>query len=84
MRDEQTSSTSSNVKNKQNRNLIIIVSILTIALLGIYWLMDSQAPTAHDQKKMEQVSFASSTDNVNANSVWMERAQNDLKEEHYK
>jgi conjugal transfer pilus assembly protein TraB len=84
MRDEQTSSTSSNVKNKQNRNLIIIVSILTIALLGIYWLMDSQAPTAHDQKKMEQVSFASSTDNVNANSVWMERAQNDLKEEHRK
>jgi conjugal transfer pilus assembly protein TraB len=84
MRDEQTASISSEVKNKQNRNLIIFVSVLTLFLLGLYWLMDSNAPTSHEQKKIEKVTFASSTDNINAQGVWMERAQNELKEQQRK
>lgn len=84
MHDDKTPSTSNDIKNKQNRNLIIFVSILTVVLLGLYWLMDNHTGSSHEQKKMEQVSFASPTDNINAQSVWMERAQNDLKEEQRK
>lgn len=82
--NSNSNSTSNTVKNKQNRNLIIFVLIITIILLIIYWLMDNQNSIAHDQNKMESVTFANATDNVNANSVWMERAQNDLRDERQK
>ncbi len=75
---------SNEVKNNQNRNLIILISILVVGLLGLYWLMDSHVPKPNKQKKMETISFANPTDHIDAQSVWMERAQNELKEEQRK
>jgi conjugal transfer pilus assembly protein TraB len=83
MREDQNPS-SNNVKYKQNRNLFIVVSIFTASLLGLYWLMCTHVPEKSEQKKMESLSFANPTDHIDAQAVWMERAQNELKEERAK
>ncbi len=68
-------------KNKQNRNLIIIVSILILILLGVYWIIDHGSENHKvETNKMESVSFASPITHSDAQSVWMERAQNQLKD----
>lgn len=84
MTDKQTPSISSEVKYKQNRNLGIFVAVITAALLSFYWVMEGHSPTKKENKQMEQMSFAKPTDHINAQSVWMERAQNELKDEQQK
>jgi conjugal transfer pilus assembly protein TraB len=84
MHEDKESSTSNDTKNKQSRNLIIVVSILTCTVLGLYWVMENHAPSNNEKKNFKQVSFASSTDHIDAQSVWMERAQNQLKDQQRK
>src|SRR5579872_6518392 len=80
MHDEQPIS-SQGEKNKQNRNLLILVIIIIAVLLCIYWVMDHGSQNqVSDNKKMESVSFANPTEHTDTQSVWMERAQNELKE----
>jgi conjugal transfer pilus assembly protein TraB len=80
MRDEQIPS-SNDEKNKQNRNLIIVVTILICVLLLLYWIMDQSSQSKKVEiKKMESVSFANPIDHADSQSIWMERAQNELKE----
>ncbi|MHB1949714.1 MAG: hypothetical protein ACYCQI_16570, partial [Gammaproteobacteria bacterium] len=80
MREDQPIS-SNEEKNKQNRNLIIVVAIVIVILLCLYWVMDHGSQTQiTESKKMESVSFANPTEHTDAQSVWLERAQNELKE----
>lgn len=80
MRDDQPIS-SNDEKNKQNRTLIIVVLIAIVLLFCLYWIMNhgSQSQIT-DNKKMESVSFANPMEHTDTQSVWMERAQNELKE----
>jgi conjugal transfer pilus assembly protein TraB len=79
MRNDDISS--SDEKNNQNRNLMLVVVGLIAIFSGIYWLISHDGNTSKSEnKKFESVSFAKSTDTVDAQSIWMDRAENKLKE----
>lgn len=90
---------SSSILYKQQRNLMIIVSIIIVGLIILYWVIDNgsykggkqnkrneknEQNGQSEQIKVETVSFAKATDDVDAKAIWMEHAQNQLKEEQEK
>ena len=77
-------STSDEVKHKQQRNLMIFALIAILGLSGIYWLFDSDSPSTKEELKDDSVKFNKTTDQVDAQAVWIERAQNMIKEEQAK
>lgn len=79
MRDENV--VSQDEKNKQNKHLLIVIVIVVLVLLLMYWVMDhGTSNQSIDTKKMESVPFANPTEHLDAESLWLERAQNQLKE----
>lgn len=80
MRDELTQKSDS-VKSRQY--LILIVGITIISMIGIllYLFMDASDSKQSKQGALDTTSFASPIENVNTQSVWIERAQNQLKEQ---
>ena len=84
MTDEKIQ-TSDQIKTKQYIYVSIFIGILIVGLIILYFVMASEETgNKKENKKMESVPFASATDHINAQSVWMERAQNQLKEEQRK
>lgn len=75
-----TNSTQSTiVKKKQQRNLIIVTIILGLILIGAAYLMDGNKTSEKMTKeKVDTVNFASPLNHTDAQSVWVERAQNQL------
>jgi conjugal transfer pilus assembly protein TraB len=78
MIDESTL-TAQEIKNKQHRNLLVIAGIAVIVVCGIYYVMDDGSSDA--KKKAEETNFVSPIEQVNTQSVWLERTQNKLKEQ---
>jgi len=72
--------TAQEVKTNQHRNLLIISGIAVIIGISIYYLMD-RGSSETSTKKDETASFSHPVEQVNAQSLWIERAQNKLKEQ---
>lgn len=80
MTDENIPTTHEAQRN-QHRNLLIVSGVAVILAFGIYYLMGSGSTNEINNRKGEKSSFSSPLDQVNTQSVWMERAQNKLKEQ---
>jgi len=77
--------TADQIKTKQYIYVSLFIGILIVGLIILYFVMDSDGTgVKKENKKMESVPFASATDHINAQSVWMERAQNQLRDEQRK
>lgn len=72
--------TAQEVKTNQHRNLLIVSGIAVIIGISIYYLMDRGSPDSSSRKD-EAASFSHPVEQVNAQSLWIERAQNKLKEQ---
>lgn len=75
---DEYSITSQEIKTKQYRNLLVIAGISIIVVFAIYFCMDNGSS---EKQKTEAPSFVSPVDQVNSQSVWLERTQNKLKEQ---
>lgn len=69
------------VKKAQQRNLIIGTLVVISLLGGVSWLISSNNPTPPRKDKVETVSMESPLSRVDAQSVWVERTQNELAKE---
>lgn len=77
--DKQPITKSSIVKKLQNRNLMILAGMVLVVILGIGMMADEDTAST-TAAKTETVSLASPINRVDAQSVWIERAQNQLAE----
>ncbi len=68
------------IKQKQLRNLLAVIVFFTLLLLACYALFMQHAPAA-PQEKEETVHFETPLAHVDAQSIWMERAQHQLAQE---
>lgn len=75
---DEYSLTSQEIKTKQYRNLLIIAGVSVVIVFAIYFCIDNGSS---DKQKIEVPSFVSPIDQVNTQSVWLERTQNKLKEQ---
>lgn len=80
MRDENAQQ-ASDIKSKQYRNLAMAVLIGIVILISLYSLVKSNNPAMPEVDKLDTSAFSSPVENVNGQSVWIERAQNQLKEQ---
>lgn len=80
MRDEMTQK-SSDVKSRQYLILGMGVTITSMVGILLYLFMESGESKKTKQDTLEITSFASPIENVNTQSIWIERAQNQLKEQ---
>lgn len=84
MSNDHYQSESNSVKQKQYRNLIIVSSIIVLSVLGIIYLMNCDDTSHKNKKPNETIAFDNPIDSVNTQSIWMERAQNKLREQEKK
>ena len=77
--DKQPITKTSLIKKFQNRNLMILVGIAAVVILGIC-VMAEDENSSPKSAKTETVSLATPLNRVDAQSVWIERAQNQLAE----
>ncbi len=80
MTDEYISTTQE-TRTKQHRNLLILAGCAVIIGFSVYYFMDDNSQNETAKRKAEAASFSSPIEQVNTQSVWMERAQNKLKEQ---
>lgn len=73
--------TSQEVKTNQHRNLLIVSSVAVIIGFGIYYFTGIGSSDEASKKKAEAASFSSPVEQMSTQSLWMERAQNKLKEQ---
>ncbi|CAN5421167.1 TraB/VirB10 family protein [soil metagenome] len=66
------------VKKKQQRNFVILAVTVALLLWGLAYLMGDKKEQSHVNEKSETVEFATSLNHVDPQSVWVERAQNQL------
>ena len=77
--DKQPITKTSLIKKFQHRNLMMLIGIVLVIVLGICLLADDENPS-DKSAKTETVSLATPLNRVDAQSVWIERAQNQLAE----
>lgn len=77
--DKQSMTKSSSVKKMQHKNLMILLGIAVVVIIGIAMMADDDTAST-TAAKTETVSLASPINRVDAQSVWIERAQNQLAE----
>lgn len=80
MRDEKNQK-SSDVKSRQYLILAMVVTITGMICFLLYLFMESTDSTKPKQDRLETTNFVSPIENVNTQSVWIERAQNQLKDQ---
>src|SRR5579872_6253113 len=80
MTDEMMS-ISAEAKSQQHRNMLIVSGVAVIISLVIYYCMSSGSPDEASRKKAEAASFSHPVEQVNAESLWIERMQNKLKDQ---
>lgn len=66
------------VKKSQQRNLLIVGGVILLVCLGLYYSLDSDHAEHKPKDKVEKVNLASPLNHVDAQSIWVERAQNQL------
>lgn len=69
------------VKRKQQRNLLILVIIVLIIGIGLYYSLDNNTQEQKPKDKIDKIDVATPLSHVDAQSVWIERAQNQLAQE---
>lgn len=67
------------IKAKQYRNLLIMASLLASILHGLYWFLESENKASKVKPKITKTSFTSPIAQVDPQTVWLERAENQLK-----
>ena len=80
MRDEKNQK-SSDVKSRQYLILAMVVSITGLICFLLYLFMESTDKSKPKQDQLVGTNFVSPIENVNTQSVWIERAQNQLKDQ---
>lgn len=80
MRDE-TNQKSSDVKSRQYLILAMVVTVTGLICFLLYLFMESADKSKPKQDQLEGTNFVSPIENVNTQSVWIERAQNQLKDQ---
>lgn len=84
MSNDEYQSESKMVRHKQYTNLLIVaVSIVLLGLVIIY-LMNGEDSSKKNKKLEDTIAFDNPIDSVNTQSIWMERAQNKLREQENK
>lgn len=68
------------VKANQHRNLLILSGFLVVFVCGLYYLMGSGSSDSRNKQEVEAPSFSRPLEQMNTQSLWMDRAQNKLKE----
>lgn len=66
------------VKKQQQRNLMIVAVLALVGCLGFYTLISDKNPPPKPKDKIEKLDLATPLTHVDAQSVWVERAQNQL------
>ncbi len=69
------------VKKNQQRNLVIISILALAGCLSLYVMLNKHKTPHKPHDKIEQVDFATPLSHVDAQSIWIERAQNQLAQE---
>ncbi len=69
------------VKKQQQRNLIIVASVVVLVLFGLSYFMDNKSESSKTKDPVETVNFATPLNHVDAQAIWIERAQNQLAEQ---
>jgi len=75
--------TSQETKSQQHRNLLIVSGVAVVIVLGVYYLMSGDSVSDSSIKKAEAASFSNPVEQVNAESLWIERMQNKLKDQEH-
>lgn len=79
MRDEQQNA--SDIKSRQYRNLALFIVSAIVIVFSLYMLMKPDSSKKSDNEKFDTSNFSSPIEKVNTQSIWIERAQNQLKEQ---
>lgn len=67
------------IKKKQQRNLVIVLIVAVIVMSGLYSMLDHHSSTKNNKKeKNETIELATPVAHVDPQSIWVERAQNQL------
>jgi conjugal transfer pilus assembly protein TraB len=69
------------IKKKQQRLLLGIAIVLLLGLFTLYSMLESHPNASQKKTKEEQLSMATPLNRVDAQSIWIERAQNQLAQE---
>ena len=80
MRDESTQKSTS-IKQRQYIILAVVLTIVGMVGLLIHLFSGSESTDKSKQEKLSTTEFVSPIENVNTQSVWIERAQNQLKDQ---
>lgn len=79
--DKQQTTKPSVVKKFQQRNLLLLIAGIVIVLFAFYCFVDNGHSEIKTPPKLDKADFATPLNHVDAQSVWIERAQNQLAEQ---
>jgi conjugal transfer pilus assembly protein TraB len=72
---------SSLIKKKQQRLLLAILIITVLGVLGLYSVLENHPSASKAKEKEQTLSLATPLNRVDAQNIWIERAQNQLAQE---
>lgn len=78
---EETSQKSSDIKHRQYIILTMVVGLIVIVGTAFYILTSGKRSNDVKSKTVDAAGFVSPIENINSQSIWIERAQNQLKEQ---